>query len=639
MDLCTKTQHTFVTTGFVDWKRAIEKFEDHEKCATHRHAMMQIQQTNAAPPVNAQLSTQKAADQAAARVALVKLLSSVRFLARQGLALRGHDEAEGNLMQLLQLWSEDVRSLQSWCSRTTSFLSPDSQNEILQMIEMMSHSVLRRITDTIKSTSVQFAVVVDGMQDCSGDEQESVCIRHVDAELNVRETFMGFITPPDTTAQSLANAITDVLLRLTLPVANLRAQTYDGAANMSGAYGGCQALIRHDNPLALFFHCSAHCANLVAEFTSESTVLVRDALQLVNELGVLYKRSGKYRNTFDIAANAYDSPRSLKPVCPTRWLCRVQSVTAVLDQYAAVLDSLEEIKITATGEMATKASALLERFSNGKAVLGLKISRVVFGPLEELNRSLQASSYTISGMLQAVNAVKSQLLLQCTEQQFDELYSSVTLMCEEHGLDAITLPRRRRPPSRFTGNADAHQSATPQAHYRSAFFAVIDSAVTQLCDRFDKEKPGLKTYLSLENMLLTGTIDEQLCSTYPELASTNIAVQLPMFRNSYTFDTVSDCQKLLQKMVPEVRSLFPAVEVLVRLLLICPVSSCAAERSVSALHRLKNWLRSTMTQQRLNAVSVCHVNKDILDKLDLTELAVDFVRRSTIRENIFGRFQ
>jgi len=210
-------------------------------------------------------------------------------------------------------------------------------------------------------------------------------------------------------------------------------------------------------------------------------------------------------------------------------------------------------------------------------------------------------------MVQAVIAVKSQLLLQCTEQQFDELYSSVTLTCEEHGLDAITLPRRRRPPPRFTGNADAHHSDTPQAHYRSAFFAVIDSAVTQLCDRFDKEKPRVETYLSLENMLLTGAIDEQLCITYPELASTNLEVQLPMFCNSYTFDTVSEAQKLLQNMVPEVRSLFfPAVEVLMRLLLICPVSSCAAECSFSASRRLKNWLRSNMTQQRLNAVSVCH---------------------------------
>jgi len=45
-----------------------------------------------------------------------------------------------------------------------------------------------------------------------------------------------------------------------------------------------------------------------------------------------------------------------------------------------------------------------------------------------------------------------------------------------------------------------------------------------------------------------------------------------------------------------------------------------------------------MTQQRLNAVSVCHVNKHILDKLDLTELAAGFAR-STIRQNIFGDFR
>jgi len=84
---------------------------------------------------------------------------------------------------------------------------------------------------------------------------------------------------------------------------------------------------------------------------------------------------------FDIAANAYNSPSSLKPICPTRWLCRVQSVSAVLDQYAAVLSSLEEISMEASGEMATKAAALLDRFSDGKAVIGLKISKMVFGLL------------------------------------------------------------------------------------------------------------------------------------------------------------------------------------------------------------------------------------------------------------------
>jgi len=115
------------------------------------------------------------------------------------------------------------------------------------------------------------------------------------------------------------------------------------------------------------------------------------------------------------------------------------------------------------------------------------------------------------------------------------------------------------------------------------------------------KKPGLKKYLSLENMLLTGIVDKDLCDTYPELANTSLEVQLPMFHNSYTFTTVAEAQLLFQKMVPEVRKLFPAVEILIPLLLICPVSSsCAAERSFSALRRLKNWLRTTTGWAKLS---------------------------------------
>ncbi len=37
---------------------------------------------------------------------LLKVLSSLRFLARQGCALKCHEEKEGNLMQLMMLISE-----------------------------------------------------------------------------------------------------------------------------------------------------------------------------------------------------------------------------------------------------------------------------------------------------------------------------------------------------------------------------------------------------------------------------------------------------------------------------------------------------------------------------------------------------
>ena len=59
------------------------------------------------PTITAQLNSQAKREQKENRDMLLKQLSSLRYLARQGLAIRGHSEKEGNLMQLLLLDSED----------------------------------------------------------------------------------------------------------------------------------------------------------------------------------------------------------------------------------------------------------------------------------------------------------------------------------------------------------------------------------------------------------------------------------------------------------------------------------------------------------------------------------------------------
>ena len=92
-------------------------------------------------------------------------------------------------------------------------------------------------------------------------------------------------------------------------------------------------------------------------------------------------------------------------------------------------------------------------------------------------------------------------------------------------------------------------------------------------------------------------------------------------------------------MESNVRCIFPAVEKLLKLLLISPASSCKAERSFNALRRLKTWLRSTMTQVRLNNVVVCHVNRDILSELSCQKIAKEFVMSNDARCRVFGRME
>jgi hypothetical protein len=183
---------------------------------------------------------------------------------------------------------------------------------------MFCHAIQREIAICVRNDSKQFAVIMEGTQDCSGNEQESICLPYVDSQLAVHETFVRLYSPTDTTGQTLAKVIQDVLKCIQLPISSLRAQTYDGAANMSGEFNGCQTIITRECPLVLYFHCAAHCTNPVAEATAASCSLIRDAMQFVNDLGVLYKRSTKYKNMFDIAAtNEYDTPSTLKPMCAT----------------------------------------------------------------------------------------------------------------------------------------------------------------------------------------------------------------------------------------------------------------------------------------------------------------------------------
>ena len=63
-----------------------------------------------------------------------------------------------------------------------------------------------------------------------------------------------------------------------------------------------------------------------------------------------------------------------------------------------------------------------------------------------------------------------------------------------------------------------------------------------------------------------------------------------------------------------------------------------AERTFSSLRRLKNYLRSTMTQKRLNHVTIVHTHKKRTDDLNLLDIAKQFICGNERRANFFGNF-
>lgn len=158
---------------------------------------------------------------------------------------------------------------------------------------------------------------------------------------------------------------------------------------------------------------------------------------------------------------------------------------------------------------------------------------------------------------------------------------------------------------------------------------------TQFIERFDQT--GFHKLQQLEDVLLRGDMGK-VVDEYPELNSRLLQVQLVMFGANYTYQKSSDVASIIGEMVPEVRGLFSQVEALVRLLLVIPASSVEAERSFSALRRLKTWLRSLMSQTRVNNVAMCHVHQEKLDRLDLEGICQSIIGVNDKRKKAFGCF-
>ena len=75
-----------MTMGYDNWKKASEFFAQHEKSNTHKEVVL-IHSMMKQPSVSTQLNNQLVQEQKVNREMLLKQLTSLRYILRQGLAL------------------------------------------------------------------------------------------------------------------------------------------------------------------------------------------------------------------------------------------------------------------------------------------------------------------------------------------------------------------------------------------------------------------------------------------------------------------------------------------------------------------------------------------------------------------------
>ncbi|PWA70895.1 zinc finger MYM-type protein 1 [Artemisia annua] len=85
------------------------------------------------------------------------------------------------------------------------------------------------------------------------------------------------------------------------------------------------------------------------------------------------------------------------------------------------------------------------------------------------------------------------------------------------------------------------------------------------------------------------------------------------------------------------RDCFPNALIAYRVLLTIPVTVASAERSFSKLKLLKSYLRSSMSQERLNGLAMIAIENDLLVNVDYKELVKNFASKNARRIALFSQ--
>ena len=112
-----------------------------------------------------------------------------------------------------------------------------------------------------------------------------------------------------------------------------------------------------------------------------------------------------------------------------------------------------------------------------------------------------------------------------------------------------------------------------------------------------------------------------------------INVELPNVKRVTSIRTICEAMRAHAN-----RQMLSEVHKLLRLYLTIPITSSTSERSFSALRRLLTYLRSTMTEKRLNNCFLLHFHKDLTDRINLQDVTKEFIGVNEERSHYFGSF-
>lgn len=214
---------------------------------------------------------------------------------------------------------------------------------------------------------------------------------------------------------------------------------------------------------------------------------------------------------------------------------------------------------------------------------------------------------------------------------------------EKSGIKEYKIERKRKKKMPYGESNQDNPTLQQSDSFRiNTFTVILDSLITELNKRknaYDTVNIKFGFLFNLTKLPLSKVREQatRLQQDYPEDLGSSFSNECIHFRGHLSElqennlpITVLDLNKIVKD--PNISSLYPYIEIALRMFLCCPVSNCSAERSFSTLKRIKSYLRSTMDDNRLNSLAILSIESEITTSLKYEYVIKEFALQKAHRK-------
>ena len=644
--------------GIRDWKNLSNTLTSHEKSPAHIDSFQKWKELDkrlaSQNTIDAQHQRQLAAETLHWHNVLFRLVTLIRAMAMQNLAFRGGSDKlfepnNGNFLKLVEAISLFDSVVAAHIKRITSkethvhYLGKDTQNEI---IGMLSCQIQKKIISMLTKAKY-YSMILDCTPDVSKTEQLTVIVRFVttteQGDVQIREHFLEFTEVNTCTGAGLTDVLINKLKELDIDFMDMRGQGYDNGSNMRGKHSGVQKRVQDINPRAFYVPCCAHTLNLVVNDAASCCVPAVDFFSIVQEVYNFFSAS---TSRWDKLKEHIGSGLTVKPLSTTRWESRIEALKPIRHQlgdiYDALLSIAQDEKLTGTcgAKARSEASGIAAKIKTYPFMCSIVLWYDILTEVNITSKKLQATNLDVAGAMTQLNATKGFLQEYRKDSKFEKVLSDAKILATELETEPcfpdVVAVRPRKKKRMFDYEGEDEPVIDPQTRFKVSFYnSVLDCAINSVEERFSllqkhgvvfgllyniasiKERDTgevLQECMALEKAL---TYKESESKISKDIDGQDLFTELTgLSRRVPTGTTPLDALKYI---CDGMTSSFPNAFVALRVLLTLPVSVATGERSFSKLKIIKNYLRSTMTQERLNGLATISIEHELAAEIDVED--------------------